>query len=474
MLSGDFTVSTFQTEFPIDPTKTTVDFVKLGVDWIRGMENSTVLSSGYIAQDTDDITIEAGKEALNIARVKTDSQEIFGLKYAHIDSDNLHWTSEFVFTKQKGDAWLSVKVHSDASTTATQLPVPKKPYFIKMIMRNRWAGMDGILPTQDRPHFLSDQDIDLASTLIDGHGKNRLPFVYISAKDTGGHTVNPKIMARVLGGLAHTIVEPNRFFSLRLARETNFRNSYGGEVGVYWPDGAGRKVYNLKKYGDNPKSLTKSLEKDIIRALSNRRQHPNMSWHFLKELIAKQALHKLKEQGSTELNEYFEAFEKDNASLKARLDDAETEITKLRDQLSRSTRESEAAESRLLRPGKERDFYLNERREIIVWALDLSLGNTLEGSRKRHVIEDIIADNNETSSLSDMKSRIKSRLSRYSKMDAKTKNDLVSLGFSISSDGKHYKAVFMDDERYIFTFPKSPSDHRTGHNMVSDINKKLF
>jgi hypothetical protein len=59
-------------------------------------------------------------------------------------------------------------------------------------------------------------------------------------------------------------------------------------------------------------------------------------------------------------------------------------------------------------------------------------------------------------------------------MDAKLRATLKKLGFSILEDGKHFKIKFNDDNRYMFAFPKSPSDHRGGKNMASDICKKLF
>jgi hypothetical protein len=59
-------------------------------------------------------------------------------------------------------------------------------------------------------------------------------------------------------------------------------------------------------------------------------------------------------------------------------------------------------------------------------------------------------------------------------MDAKTRNALGRLGFDLTDDGKHYKAVFQGDGRYTFSFSKTSSDHRTGKNLASDINNKLF
>jgi hypothetical protein len=73
-----------------------------------------------------------------------------------------------------------------------------------------------------------------------------------------------------------------------------------------------------------------------------------------------------------------------------------------------------------------------------------------------------------------MDADVKAALRAYKSMDAKTRSALGSLGFSITEDGKHYKAVFRGDPRYMFTLPKTSGDHRAGKNAASDITSTLF
>ena len=64
------------------------------------------------------------------------------------------------------------------------------------------------------------------------------------------------------------------------------------------------------------------------------------------------------------------------------------------------------------------------------------------------------------------------------RLNKTSKAQLRDLGFTIEEDGPHYKLVF-HDPRYMFTVSKTPSDHREGKNMISqiramiDINKKI-
>ena len=64
------------------------------------------------------------------------------------------------------------------------------------------------------------------------------------------------------------------------------------------------------------------------------------------------------------------------------------------------------------------------------------------------------------------------------RLNKTAKAQLKDLGFIIEEDGPHYKIIF-HDPRYMFTVSKTPSDHREGKNMISqiraviDVNKKI-
>jgi hypothetical protein len=73
-----------------------------------------------------------------------------------------------------------------------------------------------------------------------------------------------------------------------------------------------------------------------------------------------------------------------------------------------------------------------------------------------------------------MRARLKELLRGSKGIDAKIRRGLEEMGFSIAGDGRHYKLVFQDDDRYTFTLPKTGSDHRGGLNAASDIGRLLF
>ena len=72
------------------------------------------------------------------------------------------------------------------------------------------------------------------------------------------------------------------------------------------------------------------------------------------------------------------------------------------------------------------------------------------------------------------KSRIKRLLKGYSNLSASLKHDLEELGFSVVSEGKHYKLTYFQDPRYTIVMAKSCSDARAGNNLASEIIRKML
>lgn len=59
-------------------------------------------------------------------------------------------------------------------------------------------------------------------------------------------------------------------------------------------------------------------------------------------------------------------------------------------------------------------------------------------------------------------------------MDSATQRNLKDLGFSTSSDGKHWKLTYNEDPRYSYILPKTGSDRRGSLNAISDIANIIF
>lgn len=467
----------YSVEFPIDGKNSVADVVRLACDWVAGSphtkikRNSIILAEGVDGELTHDI----GGERITAAICKTANYEIGGLRYVRTETHGLEWTTSIVTLKSVEQHFLSLQVACEANNATVSLPPPKKPYFIKQVLTQLGGGDDGEIPVADRPFRLKDGQAQIAAALMLGTAKNRLPIVYVSSGFEGKYYVEPNDLAMLLSGMAHVIVEPSRAFSSELKRITGGGNVFGGAIGVYWPDSGIRKRYHAGSLAKRDRGLQIQIAKDIRVALSNRRLQTNCTWENLKESLSKKRYEILKSRESTELEDYIKAFDDEVSAKEDRLRDANFEIARLNADLRRyAAANFGSGGDGVLKSGVEQELYHNEVMDIVIDALRAYLGNTKQGSRRRHVIEDLLQNNVSSGAAEEMAGKIKALFKSYKDLDAKTRGALSELGFDLSEDGKHCKAVFQGDGRYTFAIPKTSSDHRAGKNLASDINGAIF
>ena len=464
----------FSTEFPIDTKVTVEEVIRLACEWVRGSPHTTVPKNELDRLPIDDeLSYSTGTEQVTTAIAKTPDFEIGGLRYVRREN-GLEWTSSIVSLNTMGEHQLSIQVFCEALSTAVRLPEPKKPYFVRQALMKFGGGMDGQIPVADRPFRLDAGEAGVAAALMLGTAKNRLPIIYVSAGFDGSHTIDADEMAKLVSGMAHVVVEPSRNFSYALRTMTNAHNVYGGTVGVYWPESSARKSYFLDGESQTPRTLQLTIAKDIRLALCNRRLRTNCTWAHIKETIARKKYEQLKAEGSTEIQSYIDAFDADQTAKDARLLEAEREIARLDTEVRRYASLRQGTSHGLLIPGDEQDLYKDEAKNIVIEALQQALRAAQGDGRRAHVTASLLEKNEASGEGKRMEEEIKGLLKTYREMDSRTRAALGRLGFDISDEGKHHKAVFHGDGRYTFIFPKTSSDHRAGRNMASDIVKTLF
>lgn len=465
----------FSTEFPISHSHSVADVVNLAYEWILGSPHTQLerKAFGELPVDVEKIISEHPSEQVSVATVSGQGFDMGGVRYMRTEQ-GLEWITSIVSHKAKDRHLLSIQVSCQALNTAVRLPPPKKPYFIRLALTKLHSGMDGEIPVTDKPFRLSENEAQIASALIKGLANNTLPIIYVSAGFDGQPLIDPDILAQYVSGMAHVVVEPNRDFSYQLKTLTNSHNVFGGTVGVYWPDSNERTPYFIDDEMPSPRAIQLKIAKDIRLALANRRLRSNCTWAHLKESISRKRYELLKSEGSTELQEYIDAFDTESAAKDATLRDIDQENSRLRTEIQRLTAIRNAPESALIKLGNEQDFYPNEIRDIVISSLQNALNSARKNSRRQHILLDLLNANKISDNISKMQEDIKALFKTYREMDSSTRSGLLKLGFEISEEGKHHKIVFRHDGRYTFTISKTSSDHRAGKNIASDISNLLF
>lgn len=464
----------FATEFPVSKSTTVDEFLNTIRTWILGSPHTQFRNNDLVSLlDDKEFLSQQGQQIIRGLRASTPIFDIAAIRH-RVQEEELEWYTTIVYRNDKIDAWVSVRTQVESLITQSVLPPAKKPRIVKAILENIKGGEDGILSVQSAPHYLSNDDIEVASSLISGTVSYYLPVVYVSVGFGGNYFVDVDQLSSDLAGMAHVVVEPNRPFSRRLQIEVSSTNVYGGAIGIYWPEASGRRAFFIGRNFDNSGDLRRLVADTVRNALVNRRPLQICSWSASEEAVSQEKIAALKNSGSAELDDYIEAFDKEIDAKDVQLLDAENEILRLRAEVRALEATSPSTSHTGLNLGTEQDFFPGEIQEIVYDAISTASENSLFNSRRFHVLNSIISNNKKTSFHEEIREEIKNILRHYKSMSKDTRSALEKIGFTISDEGKHYKLVYHDDERYTFSLAKTGSDHRGGLNSVSDISKYLL
>lgn len=464
----------FATEFPVGGVCQSVDFIDSIKRWILGSPHFLFSAADFSTMPAiGDWETRKGDQRIEAVLTSSTDEESTAIRTT-TTADNLEWVTTIVFSRRDADGWVGIRTSVESNHPTVRLPLARKPIIVRTLLDRFSGALDGELPIKQEPHILSENDVSLAARLIDGQAGYRLPVVYVSCGFAGNYIVDAGSLAHDLGGMAHVIVEPSRLFSRRLQAEVKSENVYGGTVGVYWPSGAGRRSFFLGKGIETGPDLKRAIVDDIRTALLNRRPLLRCTWSAVQETASAAIYASLKASGSGELQKYVEAFDAEMKARAEQLDDAEQEINRLQREVRRYESQLSSNAGITLNTGSEQDFHAGELAEIVMAAVSESADRVQPDSRKEHVLRAIIESNVFGTSTTAQREELKRLLRDYKSMDRVTRTGLEAMGFSISEEGKHYKLLYYDDDRYTFTLAKSGSDHRGGLNAASDIGKRLF
>lgn len=277
----------FATEFPVDPGQELPDFLRVARDWILST-HETALTAESLAGllDRDELSVAAGDELLRLLRVNEPGDEAAALGYARQEGP-LKWATTLVHSRQDADAWVSVRVSVDARERGVAVPQARKPVIVHSLLDELGGAMDGALAVRAVPVRLSDLDMELAVRCVTAEAGCRLPVVYVSVDQAGGHVLHVDALALALAGIAHVLVEPDRMFSMQLKHLCGSRNVYGGTIGVHWPDGSGRRPFFVGGTFKTAADLGPAIIEEIRRHLVQRPTLTRCAWATVQQTHAR-------------------------------------------------------------------------------------------------------------------------------------------------------------------------------------------
>jgi hypothetical protein len=462
---------TFKTQFPIAASTGMSEFLSCCRTWI--VKSPYTLLASEIPEGIKEGRFGDEDESVNFGFYESETSSCGGVRYEKTDSDKVRWVTDVIGHKAENGFWVSVQLSVDSELPVERLEQGKRPYILKLMMENFSGGYDGSLPVTDNPIFLAGTDTGLAEKIICADTGSVMPVVYVSRNHAEQLSLEPNQLAKWLSGMAHVVVEPSRKFSSQITRQVYGENVYGGAVAIYWPDGIGKWIYLPGKW-KSPGALQAAIAKKIRMSLLYQRLRRECTWTYLQEMISRKKLDLLRASGSDNIDEYIKHFDKEISAKDEQIQRLESELIRARYSKREMRASGEDGEKSISLETPETDMYQGEQLALIVDALKVSASSAELHSRRRDILDALVARNENPGDREEILERLKEVLRQYSSMTATVRAELEDLGFVIYEDGKHYKLLFQDDTRYPFILPKTGSDWRGGLNAFSDLKKRLF
>lgn len=465
----------WSTQIPVIPSKTNEDLSNLCQRWILKSPHSSwtreLLPNSSLGEIT---TQQHANQSISIAYIKSTKACHFGFQYHWGDSENREWITEIIGYHQQQRFIVGVHLFCQTAKAGVRVSPPKKPYIVRMILDELGGDLDGNFQPTCTPHILAESQIDLAARIVTGRNTSYLPIVYLSSTWYNKPGLDAVKLAQWAGGMAHVIVEPSRSFSFLLAQKTHKMNPYDGAASIYWPEGGGTPSRFIPYHFSSETRFSSTIANILRKALAGRRPEPCVTWEYLRELLLKARIERIREEGKSNINEYIEAFDEELKLKNERTKLLEEENASLKRELSNQHNYTYGQDSGCLKTPPEHELFPGEYIDILVHALKSASQRSQNNGRVKHVLDSFIKANKESGESDRIEKQIRSIFSSSENAGKRELKALEDIGFQITEDGKHYKLVFRGDDRYTFSMAKTGSDWRGSKNWISDVTKRLF
>lgn len=461
---------TYTTKFPINNSLTKEEFIKTVIKWNQGSQHDKIDCVEWDGE-SHNLRWEQDKKSLEFQEVDTD--KIIASRLKKEDEHGI-WTTDFVLNTEK--KYLSVSVGLVTTEFTTDFaPTYYPPYFVKLIVYSGYSGEDFTLHVSQKAHKASDCE-ELLQKVCGKEVRMSLPIVYITSLKESKSEINVDDLAFRLQGVAHVIYESDDY-EKKMSLDIDDGNEHESKAIIFYP--STQKKVDIINFEEKSKEFIESrIINEVYSYMIQRVRRNTDTWDgVLNEQLHLRNIELLKSKETVEEeNDYlYEEFgdqlkkmEDTNAKLNSEIQRLTAEVQGLRMKFS------DKFQIPVIVAGEEKDLYEGEIKEIILEILEEYKKSYHKGSRRQHVIDDILQCNKYKHLPEKKREILKKALKGYRNLNGSLKNELEALGIEITSDGKHYKWSYFGDNRYVVTAAKTSSDARAGMNLAAIMEKLML
>lgn len=459
------------------------NFMSLLVDWNQSAKYSENIVQGV--SWNGERNIKFGTDKLSIEIIDYVEKDILAVRHEKITSDEVVWDTDFVvnFRERK----IAIRLDRTFSEDALEMNAAfSTPHFISLLIEHGYLKDDHDIPVLRDPIMITDGNADTIQRVVCNKEYYELPVVYVAKDYADQDPLSISWLASRLKGAAHVFVEESKAACQKCTEIFDETPEEYGAVRIYYPSiGVNRKRFLFRSSTGNVDDRLEKVIRHVIQYWNSQRMDSLYTWQGVNRAILSDNLENhisrlaeaesAKQNAEDEINQVYEAFDEDIKSLQKKLEELSNANEALQMENYGLRAKMNASDAMpIIYQGDEEDFYPEEVKDMVLGVLADALNNTEKGTRLHDVLEDIL-QNNPYQHLSDeRKQRVKNLFKGYKTLTGTMKQELMSLGFQITDDGKHYKVTYKGDPRYMVTIGKTPSDNRAGSNNAGMINKIML
>ena len=472
----------FSTVLDIKGSVTPDDLIRLVLEWNETAMYEENKVPGIDWQGEHDVRYGDGRLWLQF--MEYPEEEILAVRHEKVKDEGVVWDSDFIadFKKQQ----IAVRLDRTYSEDALVMDAAfATPYFITLLIRHGFLKEDAGIEVLNRPVPVTAADTDLVRKAVEDPGSFRLPNVIVTKASDNTDPLDVRLLASRLKGAAHVLVEEScGLLAEVLGLEPGYENN--GAVRIYYPaDSMRRKIFHYRSMTGNDAWRLENVIRCVIQYGLSQKADPLMTWqgvsnHLLNSRLETQISKRIHAEAESrmaqdEVEQVYETFDEELRVLKEKV----AELTKANEALvyeNQGLRAKYASADAvpLICFGDEEEFYTGEIRDMVLSALESALSSTERPGRRGDVLQDILENNPCDHVVEERRSRIKTLFKGYKNFTGAMRQELESMGFEVTGDGKHYKITYRGDIRYTVTAAKTPSDVRSGINTAAQMNKMMF
>jgi len=478
----------FSTRLPVKDTLTKEKFFELVVRWNQDSPHHRI----------DGIEWDGGcRHRWGDMKNMLEITEYDDVAAAHfVQSEHgVHWTTEFIFHTERREIGIYLSREATENTVYFHKEF-KPPYFLKLLMRENVLGSDGGLTISEYPHSFgatADEQQVLTQLCLEDAGAFRLPVVYLTRDWFTEHCiVDEGELGRRLCGVAHVLVESDKDVSRTLKDLCHGKNVYNGGMAIYFPSVSAAAKRFIPYDGMDVEKVMTQMVRIIFRYMNQQKRERLDTWDGIQMmqmrrqadqlLEEKRRIEETRKQTSKEKEQYWKEKEQywgEYVKAQKQVEELTKQNARLQSELAGlRARVDSMGENPLLYYGDEREFYQGEMLEFVRTALSEKL-DRLPKEKDRHlrcadVLQDLLNANESEEIQAQRQTELKRVLKGASTLTASIRRTLIDMGFRITSEGKHHKLTYYNDDRYIVTMSKSGSDRRGGDNLISEIKTRVY